>query len=142
MAVSGRRIKIQTVLKAIDGTAGNISLIAQRVNCARSTIYKMMERHPAIKEALDEEVTETFDTLENKVYNLAMEGDKTMLIFLLKNSVEGKRRGWGERREVTIDWRIQLEQAGFNEDDINETFEQLVRNRANTIHLPESSVSK
>jgi len=102
MAVSGRRIKVQTILDAIPDSGGNLTLIARRANCHRDTIHNMIKRHDSVKAAIELEQEETIDALENKALKLALEeNDKTMIIFILKNSREGKRRGWGERQEIT-----------------------------------------
>ena len=64
----------------------------------RSTIYRMMERHPDVAEAVDEARDYTTDIAEAALYRAIRRGEPWAVQFYLKT--QGKRRGYVERTEV------------------------------------------
>ncbi len=93
------KITTDALIKLIDDTSGNLSVVARALNVNRSTVYRFMEKHPTVKQALDEAREKMIDNVESKLYSKALDGDTTAMIFFLKT--QGKSRGYVERQEVT-----------------------------------------
>ena len=93
------KITTDALIKLIDDTSGNLSVVARALNVNRSTVYRFIENHPTCKVALDEAREKMIDNVESKLYSKALDGDTTSMIFFLKT--QGKHRGYVERQEVT-----------------------------------------
>ena len=86
-------------IKAIENSGGYISLIADRVGCAISTVYEWKEKDDDVRSALDREKIRQVDFAEGKLQSLIKKENPTAIIFYLKT--QGKSRGYVERQEVT-----------------------------------------
>ena len=93
------KITTDVLTKLIDDYSGNLSMVARSLGLSRMTIYRFIDNHPTCKVALDEAREKMIDNVESKLYNKALEGDTTAMIFFLKT--QGKSRGYVERQEVT-----------------------------------------
>lgn len=90
--------KKQTFLEAYDAAAGNISVACKKANICRKTFYLWRDADSDFADKV-EEIDESFcDLLESKAKQKVMEGDTTMLIFMLKTKC--KKRGYVEKTEV------------------------------------------
>lgn len=90
--------KKELFLEAYDAAAGNISVACKKANIARKTFYNWRDADKEFAEKVNE-VDESFcDLLESKAKQKVMEGDTTMLIFMLKTKC--KSRGYVEKTEV------------------------------------------
>jgi hypothetical protein len=92
------RISKRRILKAIDGSAGIITVIANRVGCSRLTIYERVEKDPDIKDALMQSKEQLIDVAESKLAEKINVGDLGSIKFYLQT--QGKHRGYVERQEV------------------------------------------
>ena len=101
----------ETVLDAINGTGefshkgkvtssfGNVTVIANRLGVARTTVYVYAEKWSTVKTAIKEARETLKDFTENKIASEIMGGNTTMIIFFAKTQM--KDRGYVERQEVT-----------------------------------------
>jgi transposase-like protein len=81
----------EQILEAISGTGGDISEIARRLGCARSTVYRYMDRYPSVAEAIEDEREELLDLAEEGLMKQVREHDLQAIIFVLKT----KGKDWG-----------------------------------------------
>jgi transposase-like protein len=82
----------EQILEVISGTGGDISEIARRLGCARSTVYRYMDRYPSVAEAIEDEREELLDLAEEGLMKQVREHDLQAIIFVLKT--KGKDRGY------------------------------------------------
>ena len=114
------RLKADVVITKITELAGNMTMVAKSLGVSRQAVYSFMAKHPNIKEALDESRERMLDNVESALYNQALAGNTTAMIFFLKT--QGKGRGYIERQEIAPQWVM-------NYDATKLTIEQLERIR-------------
>lgn len=95
---SKKRARKGDVLAALTEHHGLVSVAARQLGIARSTIYRMMERHPDLAAAVDDARDYTTDVAEAALYRAIRRGEPWAVQFYLKT--QGKRRGYVERTEV------------------------------------------
>jgi len=88
------------ILKAVENSGGFVSLIADRVGCALSTIYKWIEKDEDVAAAIKREKIKQVDHAEGKLQSLIKKENPTAIIFYLKT--QGKDRGYYEHRTQDI----------------------------------------
>jgi hypothetical protein len=88
---------VKEYIQAIEESHGLVTQAAKKLGVDRSAIYKARDRHPAIKQALEDSREQTTDIAESKLYQQINEGNITAIIFYLKT--QGKNRGYIERQE-------------------------------------------
>lgn len=91
---SWRKYSVRKILKAIDGSGGNVTVVCKRLGCARDTFIKARREHPEIGAALESAEEEFGDLVESKIAQHIKEGNVTMTIFYAKTKL--KRRGYIE----------------------------------------------
>lgn len=84
--------------RALDGSFGNISLMAQRVGVSRDAIYDWLRNHPEAQEAMRKEREALVDFAENQLGKLIQDKNPTAIIFCLKTL--GKNRGYVEQVQL------------------------------------------
>ena len=89
----------QAIIEALEQTKGNIAHAARLLGCARATVYKYVNTHVTVKNALEDQRETRIDFVENKLMQQIEDGNVTAMIFFLKT--QGKKRGWVERQEIT-----------------------------------------
>ena len=92
------------VLKAIEGSGGIISNIAQNLKCDWHIAKKYVEFYPETKLALEAESEGLLDNAENALHNLISGGDGMMIRYYL--STKGRKRGYTERQEIDLNNNI------------------------------------
>ncbi len=85
--------------QAIKQAHGFVSHAAKALGISRVQLYRIINAHPTVKEALEDAREEMKDFAESKIYQKIKDGDTTMLIFYAKTQM--KDRGYVERQEVT-----------------------------------------
>lgn len=93
-----RKYSARKFLKAIEGSGGNITVVCQRVGCARDTFVKAMEEHPELRHALNVAEEEFGDLVESKIAKHIKEDNITMTIFYAKTKL--KKRGYIESQII------------------------------------------
>jgi len=88
------------VLKAIEGSGGIITNIAQNLNCDWHTARKYANKYEEAKLLLESESEGLLDNAENAMHNLISSGDVTMIKYYL--STKGRKRGYTERQEIDL----------------------------------------
>lgn len=87
-----RSFSKKMVLKAIEGSCGIVSNVAQKLRCDWHTADKYIKQYPEAEKALKYESETVLDTAENKALELMKEGDGAMVRFYL--STKGRKRGY------------------------------------------------
>jgi transposase len=73
---------------------------ARRLGCGRTTLYRFLERHPELRQAIEDGRNRLVDLAEKRLADLVAEGHPSAVIFTLKTL--GKHRGYIERQEHEI----------------------------------------
>ena len=89
---------LQEVLEAIKGSAGLVSPVAKRLDCAWHTARKYIDKWETTRVAFSNEGEQVIDFAEQKVIEAMRDGDGPMLRWYL--STRGKDRGYSERHEM------------------------------------------
>lgn len=84
---------------AIQEKRGNVAAVARSLGVSREAIYKQIRKYKTLQGALDTARETMLDNAETALYDQALEGNTTALIFFLKT--QGKSRGYTERSELT-----------------------------------------
>jgi len=87
-------------IKAIAGSGGYVSLIADRIGCAPKTVYDWINKDEDVAEAIKREKIKQVDFAEGKLQSLIKQENPTAIIFYLKT--QGKDRGYYEHRTQDI----------------------------------------
>ena len=85
------------VERALTAAGGLVTSTAKRLGCAPKTVYRYIERFPALKHVLTEARESSVDLAESKLIEAIKNGNLTAIIFFLKT--QGKSRGYTERSE-------------------------------------------
>jgi transposase len=123
----------EQMVEAIRGSGGIVRLIAARLRCGRSTVYRYARRYPRVREALEGEREVLLDLAESRLLECVERGDLDALIFLLKTL--GKDRGYTTRIDVGAAVRRELEELigdlrrGLNPADFGKVM-RIVRKRS------------
>ena len=88
-----QRLSIKTVVKAIQGTGGIVSQIAEKLQCARQTVYVYIKKYPEVKEAYDNEKEMILDVCEEGLFAKIYGQDFDAIKYYLER--KGKSRGYG-----------------------------------------------
>ncbi len=86
------------MLKAIDGSGGIISLIANRLGCDWHTAKKYIELWEETKQAYSDELEKFKDICETTVLKSVQDGDVQTAKWVLSH--KARDRGYGEKIEV------------------------------------------
>lgn len=78
-----------------------VYLAAERLKVAPLTVYRYAQRHPQIKQAIEDERGKLLDFGESALYSAVVRGEGWAVCFLLKTL--GKHRGYVERQEIDIE---------------------------------------
>lgn len=92
-AIGRQRIRISTVIKAINGTGGIISQVAERLQCSRQTVYAYINKYPEVKSAYDDEKDTILDVCEEGLFAKIYGQDFEAIKYYLER--KGKSRGYG-----------------------------------------------
>ena len=86
------------IQKAIVGSGGLISTVAQRLNVSRSTVHNYLERYPELNDLVIEERESILDFAESKLIKKINEEESWAIKFML--STQGRLRGYGKSGEA------------------------------------------
>ncbi len=92
-AIGRQRIRISTVIKAINGTGGIISQVAERLQCSRQTVYTYINKYKKVKSAYDDEKDTILDVCEEGLFAKIYGQDFEAIKYYLER--KGKSRGYG-----------------------------------------------
>ena len=91
-------LRLDDVLKAIPGSAGIVTTIADRLGCAWNTARDFIDRNPEARVVYDAECEKVIDLAETQLIRAMRDGDGPMIKFYL--TTKGKKRGYTERIEL------------------------------------------
>lgn len=97
----GPQISSENIANALKKKNGNLSQAAKALKISRSTIYRRVEADPQLQEVLEDAREELIDIAEDQLHKQVKQGNVTAIIWTLKAAPAAKKRGWGERQEVT-----------------------------------------
>lgn len=81
---------------------GNLASVARYLGYrSRGTIHARVKASPVLQAAVEDARESFVDDVETRLYEEAMNGNITAMIFILKANPAAKRRGWSERTELT-----------------------------------------
>ena len=80
------------------------SQIAMKLGMGKSTIYDKLQENKELSEAIKRGTLEAIGDITNALYESAMDGNTTSMIFFLKN-----RGGWKDKTEVDMTAEVRLE---------------------------------
>ncbi len=92
------KLKYADVKKGIMGSAGIVSVIAQKCQCDWHTAKTFIGKHPKLSLLLKNEREKMVDLAENKLLTKVNEGDNWAIGRVLDGP--GKKRDWSARREI------------------------------------------
>lgn len=80
---------------------GNTAEIARRLHVSRGTIRNRIAESPKLQAAVEQAREAYVDSVESALYDNALDGNVVAQIFVMKAHPAAKRRGWGERTEIS-----------------------------------------
>ena len=86
---------------ALHKSAGNVTAAARGLGIARTSLHQRIAKSPELQRVLQEEREALVDMAESALRAEVLDRNMTAVIWTLKASPEAKRRGWGERTELT-----------------------------------------
>ena len=113
----------KAAIQAIQDTKGFVSTAAKRLGISRVQLYRIINKHPTVKEALTDAREEMKDFAESKLFTNIQEGKEASIFFYLKT--QAKERGYIERQELQHTWQSQLPD-GYEPDEVQRQFAQLM----------------
>lgn len=98
MAVS---LPTELIAQALQQSAGNITEAARSLGMSRTGLHLRISKTASLQQVVKEEREALIDMAESALRTEIRGGNMTAIIWTLKASPEAKRRGWGERTELT-----------------------------------------
>ena len=95
------RLTVAKIKEAIASADGVIAEAARALGVSRMTIYRRIEESDDLREAVEAAREELTDIAERELGKAIRAGNMTAIIFHLKGSPTGRRRGYSERVEMT-----------------------------------------
>lgn len=96
-----KRIVVADIVPLVEPHRGNIAAIARVLGVSRGTIYNRIAESPTLAAAFDDASESFVDAVESALFDNALDGNVAAQIFIMKAHPKSKRRGWGERQEIT-----------------------------------------
>ena len=101
------KINKSKFLKAMIGSGGNQSKIAQKLDCTRGWVTVYLSKHPDMKAALEQEAEKILDVSENIIdHDIMTNRNIDSAKWKLTNSRRGKARGYGVKIENEVSGAI------------------------------------
>ena len=86
---------------ALHKAAGNVTAAERGLGIGRTSLHARIAKSPELQRILQEERESLVDMAESALRAEVLDRNMTAVIWTLKASPEAKRRGWGERTELT-----------------------------------------
>lgn len=100
------KLTVKRILKAIEGTGGLKTKIAEKLGVHRHTIDRYENKYPTIKQALTDETNKILDKAESNIFQSINEGDGDDSKWFLAR--KGKQRGYTEKIEQQNDTELKI----------------------------------
>lgn len=125
------KITKQKFIEAMKGSAGIITVIANRVGVTRKAIYEYLVKNPDLNELLISERESVLDMAESKLLNKLNAGEDWAIKFYL--TTIGRKRGYIDRPDVNIQNVKQDIQVNIvMSEEIKGLLEEYERNTSNS----------
>lgn len=111
------------ILKAIKGSYGNITTVANELSCERKTVYEWLKKYPYLSIAIEDEREKIFDLAENKLVAKIKKGSESMIALALKT--QGKKKRYVEKQEIEHSGSIEEKVRNMTEEERQKRIEQL-----------------
>jgi hypothetical protein len=108
----GKQISDETIIKALQASAGIVSIAAEKIGWQRTSLSRKIHNSEKLLAICDEIGESMLDLAESKLLLALRNGNMTAIIFYLKT--KGKQRGYIERQEM----------RGVSEEEINAEIER------------------
>lgn len=95
-----KHLTVKELAPLIEKYNGNLAMVARKCGVARGTLYRHLERSPELRAALQDARETMVDHVESRLYDNALKGDTTAVIFFLKT--QGRMRGYSEKLELDV----------------------------------------
>lgn len=93
---------VQDIAALIAQHDGNLSAVARALGYkSRGLLYRRIKESATLQSAVDDARESFVDEVESSLYQNARNGNVAAQIFIMKAHPVAKRRGWGERQELT-----------------------------------------
>lgn len=109
------RLKDSDIAKALEATAGNLTLAATMLKCDRCTIWRRLQKSPALVAAKERAEESLLDIAEAQLKKAIGAGEAWAVCFFLKT--KGRKRGYNQSQvnlKLTKDDLQQLSDADLN----------------------------
>jgi hypothetical protein len=97
-----QKLSCKLVANRIEEKNGNIKSVARSLGWSRASIYRYIEKHPTLQDALHDARETMKDNVQSEFYRVCLDpnapGHVTAMIFFLKT--QSKDRGFVERSEL------------------------------------------
>lgn len=108
---------IKEIEDAIKERRGNLAAVGRKLGVSRQAISKRVKENKRLQEVWEETRETMLDDAETSLYDEALSGNTTALIFFLKT--QGKSRGYTEKTEVAHEGGVTIS-LSWGDDDILE----------------------
>lgn len=115
-------VGVAKVIEVLRASGGIKAVAADHLNVSRTTLYKFIDEHPEVEEALVEIDGEIGDIAEAKVVTAIKAGDMQTVRWYLE--MKGKERGYVRRVENTgknggpIETREKMDLSGLSDEEL------------------------
>lgn len=92
---------VTQIAAALQASGGNVSEAARQLGCTRRAIEKRIVKSTELAAILADERESLADIAEAELLKAIKRGEIAAIIYALKASPAAKKRGWGERTEIT-----------------------------------------
>ena len=99
----------EQMIDAVKRSNGLVTSAAHRLGIGRRTFYSYMEKHPEVRDAIDEATARTLDLAENRLLQAIDSGDLQAIMFYLRT--KGKSRGYTEKVESELSGTVAIAPA-------------------------------
>lgn len=96
-----KRATVAQVEALVTEHRGNIAAIARALHVSRATIHNRIAESSTLQAAIDQARETYVDSVESALFENALNGNVVAQIFIMKAHPAAKRRGWGERHELS-----------------------------------------
>lgn len=94
-------LTVKNIIDAVGKNGGNIAGAAKSLHCERAAIYRMISKHPELKDLINIIREDILNEAEISLLDRIREGNITSIIFALKTL--GKSRGYASAGEKKSD---------------------------------------
>lgn len=127
------RLTQSKFLEALEGTRGNMTVIAEKLQMSREYLYEYLNKHPNLKPKFESEKWKRQEIAEAMLDKKIAEGDMKAITLALTKHKRGRQMGYGDAIEINgavdLSFKDQLQQdRDFLTKLSTEAREELLKN--------------